>query len=581
MRARTLPTLAAFAAALSLAPAAAQAAEPLTELASRADGALGAPADSFAHEPSVSADGRYVTFTSAADNLSALDDDSVTNVYLRDRLTGTTVLVSRNGAQGGDADSTAPVISADGRFVAYDTAASNLSGADQPGFGLDVLVYDVALGTNALASRADGVNGLGGTGHSHSPSISADGSRVAFQSHADNLSAIDQDAHNNIFVRDMVAGTTELVSQGAAAADDSSYNPAISGNGQVVGFSSDATNLGDANPGFRDVFTRNVETDVTTYVSRATGPGGVAGAGSSDRPSLSHDGRFVAFDTEAPNLVSDDVDAAARRVLRRDRLSQTTILVSRATGANGAANTGFAGRPSISAGGGAVAFVSQSALAPDADPGVGNVYVRQVVGGTTTLVSRASGDAGAAGDGASDEPSLSADGATVAFSSVAGNLTADAVGANEVFVRAPAPVAPPQGDGGGGGGGQPAPDPVVVPAPEAPVVEAPVTPPAPETSAPTAPKLRMKLVRLTATKAKVRVSCLAGECRGTLRVKRPSGKGRILGRATFSVSAGAKRKVVVRLRKPSARPKVQVAAVVRPAGLPKTVVTKTMRATRR
>ena len=196
--------------ALLVAVSVAQASD-VTILVSRASGANGLAADDNSFLPSISANGRLVAFQSNANNLSMDDNDLVDeNIFVRDLGNGTTRLVSRatNGV-GGDDSSSVASISADGRFVAFESRANNLSDNDNDSFE-NIFVRDLGNGTTRLVSRA--TNGVGGDDNSFQPSISADGRFVALQSDANNLSMDDNDGVSNIFVRDLRNGTTRLVS---------------------------------------------------------------------------------------------------------------------------------------------------------------------------------------------------------------------------------------------------------------------------------------------------------------------------------------------------------------------------------
>jgi len=601
-------SLAAFAAALSLVPAAASA-DVQTELVSRAGGFDGAPAGDHSTGGSVSADGRFVAFASQANGLSTLDDDQYSNVFVRDRLTGTTELISRApGGMPANNHSSRPQITPDGRYVVFESQASNLSAFDTNGATNDIFRYDRETGTLTMVSRANGVNGTAGDDLSLNASISDDGNKVVFESDADNLSAIDGDTFRDVFLRDIAAGTTTLVSRAAAAADGNSQDPMISGDGTDVVFVSDATNLagGDDLPGVRDVFVRHLASQTTSLVSRAAGVAGAPGSSDSLHPAISRTGRYVAFATGAPNLSGDDDDAAFRRVLRRDLVTNQVVLVSRADGANGTPNPGIADNPAISADGTTIAFSSSDQLVPEAKPATANVYVRTVGAGTTVLATRASGVDGAAADGGTDGHAISADGQTVVFRSIADNLTPIDLGATwDVFARGPAikapvPVPAPQdgggGDGGGGGGGG-----AETPAPadgEAGPASTPA-PPASSTTAPTgqtrAPKVGLRLLSVGARQARVRVSCpanAAAACRGTLTLRSAAtkGKGRVLGTARFTVRKGGRRVVKVALR-PAARVavakasgrklRVQAVARVRAADSPVRTVRRALGGPRR
>ena len=180
---------------------------------------------------SISADGRYVAFASRANDLSAEDNDSFVNIFVRDLQANTTTLVSRaSGASGAAADlwSAAPSISADGRYVAFESVAHNLSAADHD--LANIFVRDLQANTTILVSRASGVSGAAADGGSVAPSISADGGRVAFESVALNLGP--DVATVDVFVRDLPASTTTLASRATGSpglpADSYSEAPSLS-----------------------------------------------------------------------------------------------------------------------------------------------------------------------------------------------------------------------------------------------------------------------------------------------------------------------------------------------------------------
>ena len=403
-------------------------------LVSRASGAAGAAGDDVSSIAAISADGRFVAFVSSADNLSAEDDNARLNVFVREPETGATTLVSRaSGAAGtaGDGFADTPSISANGRFVAFFSGASNLSGEDNDAVD-DIFVRDLQTNTTTFVSRATGAAGTAGASFSAEPSISADGRLVAFASAADNLSD-DDDQFVDVFVRDLRAHTTTLVSRasdanGAAGGDRNSSAPSISADGRFVAFRSDASNLSeeDGDATF-DVFVRDLWAHTTTLVSRASGDGAAADS-SSDKPSISADGRLVAFESDAENL-SDEDDDPSPGIFVRDLQASTTRFVSGAI-------HGGALESSISADGRFVAF-EQEVNTPTGTPQPGqNIFVHDLQANTTTFVSRASGAAGAAGDGDSFNPSISGDGRLVAFDSEADSLSSednDAFG--DVFVR--------------------------------------------------------------------------------------------------------------------------------------------------
>jgi Tol biopolymer transport system component len=272
--------------------------------------------------PAISGDGQVVAFYSDATNLIDNDTNGQTDVFVRLRHTGATELVSvsTDGTQG-NGPSLYPSISSDGRFVAFESAASNLVPNDTNGV-MDIFIRDRIAGTTERV--CDGVQG---NYASFTPSISADGNFVAFASAATNLVAGDTNGLIDVFVCDRRAGAIERVSLSTAGAqgNGNSLLPAIDGPGCVVAFKSTADNLvpNDRN-GVADVFARDLSAGVTERLS-VSFRGGDADAGSYP-PSISFDGRFVAFGSAASNLVPSDANAAAD-VFVRDRQTQTTRLV--------------------------------------------------------------------------------------------------------------------------------------------------------------------------------------------------------------------------------------------------------------
>jgi len=452
----TVGGFAALTALLTMTGLAAGAANDLT-LISRASGADGAVGDSNSTNSSISADGRYIAFQSVA-NLGT-DSGVGSDIFLRDTQTNTTTLVSRDtGVAGaiGDGSSGRPSISADGRYVAFSSDADNIDDDSNDAF-TDIFVRDTQANTTTLVSRDTGAAGVGGDNFSRNPSISADGQHVAFQSDADNIDDDSSDTESDVFVRDTEANTTTLVSRDTDAAgvvgDDTSDIPAISGDGSHVAFESDADNLDDdSNDGFRDVFVRDTQANTTTLVSRATGATGAVGNVASVEPSISADGRYVAFSSGASDLDPSVEDSTADDVFVRDTQANSTTHVSRAT--SGLVGNGGSREPSISADGRHVAFESDAdTLDPDSNDSVGDVFVRDTQTNATTLVSRATGAAGVVGNAASNNPSISAEGRYVAFESIAQNIDPVNAAATDIFRRelfdlgGPTVQSPPPGGG--------------------------------------------------------------------------------------------------------------------------------------
>ena len=428
---------------LALPVAAARAASGDLDLVSRASGATGAAGNFPASAAAISSDGRFVTFYTAASNLVPDDSDGFDDVYVRDLQTGTTTLVSRaSGATGANSNRNAygVSLSADGRLATFSSYATNLSSGDSDATS-DVFVRDLEANTTTLVSRAAGVNGAKGDGHSYLERLSADGRFVAFHSLASNLSADDGDAIGDVYVRDMQANTTTLVSRASGASgakgNGVSFPGSLSADGRFVAFTSSATNLSsDDGDTTSDVFVRDLQTNTTTLVSRAGGADGAKGNGYSTGAKLSRDGRFMAFSSEASNLSPDDGDSSTDAFVR-DLQTNTTTLVSRAVGASGAKANGEAWAQSISGDGRFVALESDATnLSPDDGDAMWDVFVRDLQRNTIVLASRAAGATGAKGNGDAFTAALSGDGRFLAFSSQASNLHPDDVDSNmDVFRR--------------------------------------------------------------------------------------------------------------------------------------------------
>jgi Tol biopolymer transport system component len=398
----------------------------------------------FSRSPGISADGRYVVFTSRASDLVANDANGLSDVFVRDMKTGTTTLVSVNaaGTGGGNGFSSDPSISADGRRVAFVSAASDLVAGDTNG-KYDVFVRDLKKGTTTLVSVNKAGTG-GGDGDALHTSISGNGRYVAFSSVASDLVANDTNGKYDVFVRDLKKGTTTLVSVNAAGtgtADGNSIHPSISANGRLVAFESNAEDLvGNDSNGFADVFVRDLVKGVTTLVS-ANGGGTASGDETSSAPAISGNGRFVAFASEATDLVANDVvdTNGVNDIFVRDLKKKSTVRVS-VNASNNAAGSAESDYCSISANGRFVAFESYASdlVAGDAN-GTFDAFVRDLKTKTTKLVSVNSAGTGpgnfASGDAAA--PAISANSKFVAFSSLASDLTEnDFNSAEDVFRRA-------------------------------------------------------------------------------------------------------------------------------------------------
>lgn len=400
-----------------------------TELVSVASD--GAQANYGSYLAAISADGRHVAFGSGASNLVPGDRNDLDDVFVRDRQSGVTELVSvaSDGTQG-NRTSEFPTISGDGRYVAFSSSSDSLVAMDTNDAS-DVFLRDRATGETTLVSVA--TDGTHGNYWSDFPSISSDGRYVAFHSYANNLVPGDTNQTGDIFVRDRQAGTTERVSvstDGTQGNNDSEL-ASISGDGRFVAFHSNASNLVPDDTNDRtDIFVRDRHTGVTERVSLATD--GTEGNGYSDSPSISAYGRYVAFTSEATNLVSDDTNSDSDVFVRDRQTGETERASIAADGTQG--NFGGSSH-SISADGRYVAFASGATnLVEDDTNDRRDVFVRDRQAKTTLRVSVSSD--GAQGNGDSRVPSLSSDGRYVSFLSYASNLvTDDANDAPDVFVH--------------------------------------------------------------------------------------------------------------------------------------------------
>ncbi len=383
-------------------------------------------------KPAMSADGRFVAFASHATDLVAGDTNAASDVFVRDRVAGTTtrVSVATGGAQG-DAESFTPgAISADGRYVAFTSRATNLVAGDTNAAS-DVFVHDRLTGITTRESVSSG--GVQGDALSDFPVLSADARHIAFRSNASNLVAGDTNGMTDTFVRDRLSGVTTRISVSTAGAEGDNFGdrPSISADGRFVAFQSWASNLvpGDTN-GTADVFLRDRLLGTTSLVS--VNLSGVPGGGTWCE--ISADGTRVLFTSGAPDLVPGDTNGQFD-VFVRDLAAATTTRVSVATGgAQASGSSGDFGN-SISADGRFAAFDSTAPDLVAADTNnATDQFVRDLAAGVTTRISLST--SGTQANNLSRSPSISADGRCVAFESLASNLVLpDLNGASDVFVR--------------------------------------------------------------------------------------------------------------------------------------------------
>lgn len=391
----------------------------------------GTRGEGFSREASISGDGRAVAFTSGATTLVPGDTNSSSDVFLHDLNTGTTtrVSVASDGAQG-NALSDSPAISSDGRHVAFRSLASNLVTGDTNATG-DVFVYDRLTGTTTRVSVAS--DGTQGSGAAQYPAISSDGTSVTFSSTASNLVAGDTNSTADVFVHDRDTGTTTRVSiaSDGTQANHQSTTSSISATGRVITYQSLASTLvpDDTNE-LNDVFVHDRDTGTTTRVSVGTdGTQASSGAGG---PTISANGRFVLFSSGAA-LTEPDTNSTSDVLVHDRDLRTTTRISDSATGAEGN-NSSVAG--SISSDGRYVAYESvASNLVPGDTNQVSDVFVQDRATGLTTRVSLTSASRQASY--MSYDPAVSSDGGVVAFASDAPLVPGDSNGVADVYVFEP------------------------------------------------------------------------------------------------------------------------------------------------
>ena len=316
-------------------------------------GTTGEQGNNSSRAPAISGDGRYVVFVSTATNLVSGDTNQAADVFLHDRQTRRTSRISvgsstKRGSTStagsslperpaitatdkppaapsmdqADAGSGEPAISQDGRFVAFFSHAKNLIADDKNGRS-DIFLRDRRTATTICVSV--NTEGMAGDNHSRIPAISADGRYIAFESFASNLVPGDTNSRVDVFLHDRTTGTTTRVSVSSEGkqGDGDSHNPTVSADGRFVAYSSLASNLvpSDTN-NYYDVFVHDRKTGRTSMISVSSAGG--LGKHDSDQPSLSGDGRYVAFTSKASNLIPGDKNSSVD-VFIRDRRTGKTV----------------------------------------------------------------------------------------------------------------------------------------------------------------------------------------------------------------------------------------------------------------
>lgn len=403
--------------------------QPKTTLVSRQSAAAGGGGvDASANNPAISANGRWIAFQTAADNLGGPIDDTVNNIYLYDRKNRRVHLISRrsgkNGA-GANGSSNDPEISADGRMISFETTATNLGGPIAAGTE-NIYVYDFDKKKVSLVSRRSGRTGAGANDDSISSRISGNGRWVAFETAATNLGGPTQTTapNRNVYARDLRKRRTILISRASGngdGADETSLAGGIDAGGRRFMFSTAATNLGgptQTGVGDPNVYLYDRKTRRTMLVSRRSGKPGKGGNDGSFSPMISADGRWVAYATRATNLGGPlNAPPGDPQVYVYDLANRKTIMVSRQSGDNDGAD-GFAGDPVISTSGRFIAFETDAdnlGGPPDLNNPEEDTYVYDLKRRRVELVGRASGKNGTPCDEDCEDPAISGNGRFIAI----------------------------------------------------------------------------------------------------------------------------------------------------------------------
>jgi len=389
----------------------------------------------------ISADGRYLAFLSISDNLVSGDTNAKRDAFVKDLVTGEVVRVNTD-SNGNEANSNAldVTISADGKFAAFSTGANNLV-EDDTNSRVDIFRKDLTTG-ELIRVNVD-ADGIQADNHSFGVSLSGDGRKVVFTSEATNLSTVDDNnKKRDVYLKDIKTGKVTLVSshKNGTQGDGLSTDAVISEDGKHVAFESVAENLiDDDNNGHRDVFVVNIKTGAVTRVS--TDKDGVGGESHSAGAAISADGRYVAFHSIAGNLIDGDTNGF-QDVFVKDTKTGAIELASAA--ANGAQLNGDSSDVSISADGEVVAFSTDDSSLPASNVdsnGVSDIAVKVLNGSGTGDISLVSTDAdGNTVAGASAAAMISGDGRYVAFESDGVFSATDSNGVKDIFAKGLAPL---------------------------------------------------------------------------------------------------------------------------------------------
>ena len=380
--------------------------------------------------PEVNGDGQFVVFHSEQGFVVPGDTNGFSDVFVRDREADTLAVVSKPSTGQSNGDSSFADISADGRFIVFHSEATNLTDDADTNGSWDIFLYDTVAGTMERVSEDE--NGNQADGSSFHASVSDDGRYVAFHSLAANLHPTDTDTQADIFVKDRQTGEVELISTDPnfGAVDGDSFVPDISGDGRFVVYESDATNLvgNDTNDKW-DIFLFDRDGGTTERISLSAELQNADD--NSFLPKISTDGRYIAFESFAENLIFGD-DNGVADVYLYDRQLIQTIRVSVPFGVGDDSNDRSLG-VALSDDGTKIAFQSwASNLVPGDTNDVLDVFYFEV---GDTAPTRMSEIDGVGGNGPSALPAMSGDGSIVVFESLASNLgEADTDGFWDAFV---------------------------------------------------------------------------------------------------------------------------------------------------
>ncbi len=403
---------------------------PITALVSKDSNAV--VGNDVSAQSAIDAVGRYIVFESEATNLaSAFTTLNRRHIYRKDTVSGEVVLVSSDAA-GLEAnnDSASPRVSDDGRYVVFESLATNLSSIATGGT-LQIYLKDLTDGSVDLVSS---VAGIVANNSSENPDVSTDGRYVVFESRATNLTALDTVGASQIYRKDMSNATIAMISQNttqSAGGSGDSNRPSMSADAQYIVFDSIAGSsiVADATT-IRSVYWVDMmNPNATELISVDSNE--IQGNGSSTNASISDDGNFVAFESEATNLVASGT--VLSDIYRRDRAAGETLLVSTADGST-SGNDNSVGA-SISGDGRFVAFVSAATnLVTETSLGLDDIFVRNF--STTPTVSLEKINLTQTGAEATDNSanaSISADGRYVSFDSPFNYDISDTNTINDVY----------------------------------------------------------------------------------------------------------------------------------------------------